>query len=89
MPTLAQIIETQNQGVRQNPYFYKIVDILNLYSMSGTGGNLDLTVKQARDGILYKTVESIPKEYYDRLVYFLEPGRNEDTGYMYLRIVLL
>ena len=90
MPTLAQIIQTQNQVVRQDPYFYKIVDILNLYSiMSGTGSNLNQTVKQARDGTLYRSVESIPKEYYDRQVYFLEPGRDKDTGYMYLRIVLL
>lgn len=85
MPTLEQFLETQHQGVRQNPYFYKIVSVLDVYSKR----DLDnLTIKQARDGILYKTIESIPKEYYNRLVYHVEPCIIEN-GALCLRIVTI
>ena len=87
MPTLGQILETQNQGVRQNPYFYRIVDILKVYKACSSEDNC--TVKEARNGILYRNIESIPTEYHNRLVYFLEPGIDEETKYLYLRIVLI
>ena len=85
MLTLGQFLETQHQGIRQNPYKYKIVDILGLYESSKDD---NMTVKAARDGTLYQTVESIPKELYNRHVYHVEPCIMEH-GFLCLRIVII
>lgn len=84
MPTLGQFLETQHQGIRQNPYKYKIVDIYRVYDSSDS----DVKVKEARDGVVYTTVESIPEELHNRLVYIVEPDISE-TGCLYLRIVII
>lgn len=88
MPTLEQFLETQHQGVRQNPYKYKVVDIYYLYDIASKDDNSDMKVKDARDGILYQTVESIPEELYNRLVYLVEPCILEH-GSLCLRIVII
>lgn len=88
MPTLEQFLETQNQGVRQNPYKYKIVDIYSVFDASNSNINDDTKIKNAREGILYQNVESIPKNLYNRLVYIVEPGIT-DLGCLYLRIVII
>lgn len=87
MPTLGQFLETQHQGIRQNPYKYKIVDIYQVFDASRDDVS-DLTVKEARDGTLYRTVESIPKELYNRHVYLVEPCIMEH-GCLCLRIVII
>lgn len=87
MPTLGQFLETQHQGITQNPYKYKIVDIYQVFDASRDDIS-DLTVKEARDGTLYQTAESIPEELYNRLVYIVEPGIMEHNC-LYLRIVIM
>lgn len=88
MPTLGQFLETQHQGIRQNPYKYKVVDIYYLYDVASNDDNSDIKVKAARDGILYRTVESIPKELYNRHIYLVEPCIMEH-GCLCLRIVII
>lgn len=85
MPTLGQFLETQHQGIRQNPYKYKIVDILGLYESSKDD---NMTIKDARDGTLYQTAESIPEELYNKHVYLVEPCIMEH-GCLCLRIVII
>lgn len=86
MPTLKQILEAQHQGIRQNPYKYKIICILDIYA--DCNGD-DITVKEARNGKVYINAEDIPEYYHDHFVYNIEPDRDETTGCMYLKIVLV
>ena len=86
MPTLKQILEAQHPGVRQNPYKYKIVCILDIYAECSSD---DITIKEARNEKIYLNIEDIPEKYYDHFVYNIEPDRDESTGCMYLKIVLL
>lgn len=86
MSTLKQILEAQNPGIRQNPYKYKIVCILDIYADYGDD---DITIKEARNGKIYLTIEDIPERYHNHFVYNIEPDRDDTTGCMYLKIVLL
>ena len=88
MITLGQLLQSQKPGINQNPYGYKIVDILSLFELSNKT-NDDKLIKEARDYTsIYQTPESIPEELLYRYIHHIEPTIN-DTGRLFLRIVLI
>lgn len=84
MITLEQFLESQRPGVRQNPYKYKIVAILDIYN----NRNDDELVKEFRNGNVYLNTEDIPNDYMNHFVFNVEP-EVDNNGCLYLKIVLL
>ena len=74
---LSDVLETQNQGIRQNPYKYKIVPIRECYDQS----NRDIYH-------IYLDINDIPEIYMERQVYDISPDL-DSNGCMYLKIVIL
>lgn len=73
---LRDVISCQHPGVRSNPYKYKIVSVNEFY-----------------DGVdsehIYCNTEDIPEEYLYSWVHNIEPDRDDTTGCLYLKIVIL
>ena len=58
MLTLEDIIKNQNPGVRQNPYKYKILKIMDIFDSRSD----EITVRKLRKGQIYINIEDIPAE---------------------------
>ena len=84
MLILKDILEYQKPGVRQNPYFYKIVLILDIFNHRDDENYSN----KLRKGLRFNKIEDIPKKYHDREVHNIEPDIGSD-GELYLKIVLI
>ena len=85
MVTLEQLLESQRPGVRQNPYKYKIVAVLDIYNNNRNDGKL---VKEFCNGNVYLNIENIPNDYMNHFVFSVEPEA-DNNGCLYLKIILL
>ena len=74
--TLGDVIDSQNPGIRSNPYKYKIVSVLDFY-------------KGDKEEHIYLNIEDIPEEYRNGVIHNIEPDRDNKTGCLYLKIVIL
>ena len=74
--TLGDVIDSQNPGVRSNPYKYKIISVLDFY-------------RGIQEEHIYTNIEDIPEEYRVGVIHNIEPDRDEKTGCLYLKIVIL
>lgn len=84
MITLDQFLQSQHPGVRQNPYKYKIVAILDIYN----NRNDNESVEKFRNGNVYLNTEDIPNDYMNHYIFNIEP-EVDSNGCLYLKIVLL
>lgn len=90
MITLEQFLETQNTGVRQNPFKYKIVQALELFNHAYDDEKISsFTINKIKDGDIYSFVEYIPEEYYSHYVYLVEPDYDQKNACLYLRIIII
>lgn len=84
MITLNDIHETLIQGVKQDPYFYRIVLLLDIFDNDKDEESLE----KFRDGKLYRSIEEIPKEYYSRQIYKIEVCK-EQNGALSIKFVII
>ena len=86
--TLRDVLRHQNQGVRQNPYKYKILNILEMFNNRSQQGDLTLNEFKQAQAKVYLNIENIPEKLMDYKIYNIEP-EVDNNGCLYLRIDII